>query len=485
MAIANAEEALYLRLFPQDDGDAIARLIEENQEKEARIIEEWHRLCASSFGAHETLSERVFNEIYVPGLRYAYLCLLRRDAAAFVSFSRTLGEQLARLGVPFAAYVAYLHFLRRSYAKVLGDQPGALTRALTHIDAIHSYMVSIVADAYYACDRWTQRASAAGAPASASEDALPFHGMVARSALMHRVFEKITRIATFASPVLILGETGTGKELVARAIHECGDRRNGPFIAVNCAALPRELIESELFGYRRGAFSGAVTECLGLFRAAAGGTLLLDEVTEMAPDLQAKLLRVLQDKVVRPVGSVTEIPVDVRVVASSNRDPEEALAAGALRADLYYRLSSSTILVPPLRARREDIPLLAIHRLRQCRAQRGAGGHGPRLSADALAALIAQPWPGNVRELFNVIDETFAMSTTDEVSFQDLRQPARAARRVEHPRIDPSTLEAAERKLIDDTLRATGGNKVHAARQLGISRTQLYAKLAKYRLGRR
>jgi DNA-binding NtrC family response regulator len=479
MAVAEAE-ALYVKLFPQEDGEAIARLIEENQEKEPRIIEEWHSLCASSFGAHQALSERVFREIYVPGLRYAYLCLWRRDTPAFVSFGRGLGEQLARVGVPFAAYVAYLHFLRRSYAKVFGEDPAKLSAALTHIDAVHSYLVSIAADAYYGRERAIAPAAIADDEANGDDAIAPFHGMVARSALMQRVFEKIARIASATSPVLILGETGTGKELVARAIHGCGSRREAPFIAVNCAALPRELIESELFGYRRGAFSGAITECVGLFRAAAGGTLLLDEVTEMAPELQAKLLRVLQDRVVRPVGSVTEIPIDVRVIASSNRDPEEALASGALRADLYYRLSSSTILLPPLRARREDVPVLVDHWL----AQTAGEGARRRVTPAAMALLVSQPWPGNVRELFNVIAETYAMSGEGDLDVADLRRAARMPATPSsgaEPRHLP-TLEGAERDLIERTLHATGGNKVHAARHLGISRTQLYVKLAKYGL---
>jgi hypothetical protein len=349
---------LYLKLFPQDDAEAIARLIEENLEKEPRIIEEWHAQCASSFGAHQALSEHVFREVYVPGLRMAYSYLWRRDAPGFVAFGRELGEQLARVGVPFAAFVAYMHFLRRSYAKVFGDEPDKVTAALAHIDAIHAYLVSICADGYHGSERTVPGADPADDAAHAAPDdaSLTFHGMVARSESMRRVFDRIDRIAGLVSPVLILGETGTGKELVARAIHQASPRAAGPFIAVNCAALPHELIESELFGYRRGAFSGAVTECVGLFRAAAGGTLLLDEITEMAPELQAKLLRVLQDKVVRPVGSVTEIPIDVRVIASSNRDPEDAMAAGVLRADLYYRLSTSTVLLPPLRARRDDWP---------------------------------------------------------------------------------------------------------------------------------
>jgi transcriptional regulator with PAS, ATPase and Fis domain len=483
--IAAEADSLYVKLFPQDDGEAIARLIEENQDKEARIIDEWRAVCASSFGAHKALSERVFNQIYAPSLRYAYLCLWRRDVPALVSFARSLGDQLARARVPFAAFVAYLHFLRRSYTAVFGDQPEKLKAILTHMEAVHAYLVGICADTYYEVSRAEDEAAREReAAAAAGTDAIPsFHGMVARSAGMHRVFDKIKRVALSGSPVLILGETGTGKELVARAIHECGARRDGPFIAVNCAALPRELIESELFGYRRGAFSGAVTECVGLFRAAAGGTLLLDEITEMAPELQAKLLRVLQDKVVRPVGSVTEIPIDVRVIASSNRDPEEALGAGALRADLYYRLSTSTIVLPPLRARREDIPLLVIHHLRRLREQQGPTAPARRVGREAMALLVAQPWAGNVRELFNVVEDTWAMSASEDIRLDDLQRAARMPTASGSDR-DPSpgTFRAAERDLIEDALRSTGGNKLHAARRLGISRSQLYAKMAKFGL---
>jgi two-component system NtrC family response regulator len=312
-----------------------------------------------------------------------------------------------------------------------------------------------------------------------------WHGMVGRSATMQRLFERIARVAGATSPVLILGETGTGKELVARAIHAAGPRRSGPFIAVNCAALPRELIESELFGYRRGAFSGAMTECLGLFRAAHGGILLLDEVTEMAPELQAKLLRVLQDRTVRPVGSVQEVPVDVRVIASTNRDPDAAMAAGVLRPDLYYRLSSSSIHVPPLRSRLEDVPLLAQHCLeRVAEQQAGAPGTACRVSAAALAVLQSQHWPGNVRELFNVLEDASAMCAGEEIDAVDLSCGGALAHlpgASGTPSVMP-TLAAAERALIERTIVMHGGNKLQAARQLGISRTKLYAKLAKYGL---
>jgi DNA-binding NtrC family response regulator len=475
-------ELLHRSLFPYGDADAVARLIRAHQDKEARIVEEWYGRCASSFGAHRALSRRTFEEIYVPSLRRAYAHLINQDAAAFAAFGRKLGQKLAVAHVPFPAYVAYLHFLRQSYAVVLAGEGGDIGAALELVDTIHSRLVAITADGYYAAPGEPSPARSEANAEGAGDAARAFHGMVGRSAAMQRVFHRVDRIAGQTTPVLILGETGTGKELVARAIHQAGPRSAGPFIAVNCAALPRELIESELFGYRRGAFSGAVTECIGLFRAAAGGTLLLDEITEMAPDLQAKLLRVLQDRAIRPVGAVQEVAVDVRIIACTNRDPDGAIGAGVLRADLYYRLSSSTVHLPPLRERREDVPALVARCLQSLEGGPEGGGKQVRVTPEALALLAAQRWPGNVRELFNVVEDAWAMRRGDRIGAEDLSLPGGASTVAPPPPDAPRTLDAAERELIQRVLSAVGGNKVHAARQLGISRTKLYGKLARHGL---
>jgi two-component system NtrC family response regulator len=308
--------------------------------------------------------------------------------------------------------------------------------------------------------------------------------MIARSEVMHRVFDHVRRLAAGTTPVLVVGETGTGKELVAHAIHECGPRRGGPLVAVNCAALPRDLIESEVFGYKRGAFSGALSEHLGLVRAAAGGTLLLDEVTEMGPELQAKLLRVIQERTVRPLGSVAEVPVDVRIVATTNRDPEAAVAAGVLRADLYYRLSAGKVVVPPLRERRNDIVLLVEHQMAALNArfpERAEGVCG--ITGDAMVALLRHPWPGNVRELLNVLENAFLGARGQHVRVEDLGLPLPPeVRPVGGASGDVVTLREGERVLIERALRASGGNKRLASRLLGISRKKLYARIAKYAL---
>jgi len=280
-----------------------------------------------------------------------------------------------------------------------------------------------------------------------------------------------------------MGETGTGKELIARAIHNEGPRRDGPFVAVNCAALPSELIESELFGYKRGAFSGAVADHVGLFRAASGGTLFLDEITEMSHELQAKLLRVVQERTVRPLGSVTEVPIDARIVTSTNRNPRDILACRVLRSDLYYRLCVSMVPVPPLRERGDDILLLTEHHLAKLNEHYGQTLPSVRgITSDALRAIVARTWPGNVRELFNALEEAFTSCATlhitpDDIPFGAPAEPADTAAAV-----DTGTFAAGERALIQRALSAAQGNKARAAQHLGISRKKLYAKLAKYAL---
>jgi transcriptional regulator with PAS, ATPase and Fis domain len=282
-------------------------------------------------------------------------------------------------------------------------------------------------------------------------------------------------------PVLLVGETGTGKELLARVIHRNSDRAARPFIPVNCGALPRELVESELFGYRKGAFTGAQQDRPGLFVAVAGGTLLLDEISEMPTEMQVKLLRALQEGKVRPLGAVEEIPVDARIIATTNRATSASLS-GALRQDLYYRLARITIELPPLRERREDLPLLLDHYLNLYSAKYG---YRPTLHADALELLLGYPFPGNIRELENLVEGVMATHKGQEV-FRD-----KDIRSYLHPEllqkpgsslVDVSmfSLERLEKFAIEQALRHSGDNKSRASEILGISRESLYRKLKLY-----
>jgi DNA-binding NtrC family response regulator len=308
---------------------------------------------------------------------------------------------------------------------------------------------------------------------------LTVNELIGSSPGMQRVKDVIGKVAVTNSPILIEGESGTGKELVAAAIHRLSARAKGPFIPVNCSAIPRDLLESEFFGHVRGAFSGAVADALGLFRGANDGTIFLDEIAELPPELQVKLLRVLQEMQVRPVGSTKAHLVDVRVIAATNRNLEQAMKAGSFRQDLYYRLNVIRILLPPLRERRDDVPALVNHFLRRFnkRFRREVRGITP----DALAALGAYDFPGNVRELENLIERAFAMGAREQITLADL--PTLAA----HPSVAPSadsrvipTLAEVEKELILRALALHNNDKEEAARALGISRRTIYRRLKEY-----
>jgi DNA-binding NtrC family response regulator len=308
----------------------------------------------------------------------------------------------------------------------------------------------------------------------------PFPKLVGGGAAMRRVFSLIQAAARNESSVLIFGESGTGKEVVARAIHYSGTRAGKPFVPVNCSAIPRELIESELFGHKRGAFTGASATTLGLVRSADGGTLFLDEIAEMPADTQAKLLRVIQEKSVRPVGDVGELKVDVRFIAATNRNVEEAVAEGILRQDLYYRLAVIRIDIPPLRARADDIPFLTQHFIEKF--GRLFPNRITGLEPHALEALQRYRWPGNVRQLENMIESIFAMGVEGALTLDDLPEAVRADEPAGDDADAPGALSEAERQAIERALRASDGNKSRAALLLRISRTRLYRKIREYGL---
>jgi DNA-binding NtrC family response regulator len=309
---------------------------------------------------------------------------------------------------------------------------------------------------------------------------LTVNELVGSSAPMQRVKDIIGKVAVTDSPVLIEGESGTGKELVAAAIHRLSTRAKRPFIPVNCSAIPQDLLESEFFGHVRGAFSGAVADALGLFRGADEGTIFLDEIAELSPSLQVKLLRVLQEMQVRPVGSTKAYPVDVRVIAATNRDLERAMTEGAFRQDLFYRLNVVRVLLPPLRERRDDIAALVNHFIRRFnrRFHREIRGITP----DAQAALAAYGFPGNVRELENLVERAYAMGARDQITLADLPSLARApvtTAPVTSPETIP-TLAEVERELILKALAILKDDKEAAARALGISSRTIYRRLKEY-----
>jgi two-component system response regulator FlrC len=309
----------------------------------------------------------------------------------------------------------------------------------------------------------------------ASSATRPRRLLIGRDPAVLRILEVAATIASSRAPVLIQGESGTGKELLARFLHDEGCRRGQPFVAVNCAALPRELLESELFGHERGAFTGAITRKIGKFERADGGTLLLDEVSEMEMGLQAKLLRVLQEYEVDRVGGAAPIPVDVRIIATTNRRLRDLVERGRFREDLYYRLSVVPLVLPPLRERTGDIDLLSDHFL-----ERFAGSRPLRLSSAAREALRSRPWSGNVRELENTLERAALLAGGDELEPADLENGDDGPPRL-GTGLAGMTVREVERRLIVDTLKRTQNNRTQAARLLGISIRTLRNKLTEYR----
>lgn len=331
-----------------------------------------------------------------------------------------------------------------------------------------------------------------------------FHGMVGRSRAMRRLFGEIERVARAPGPVLVSGESGTGKELVARAIHAESPRSDGPFLAVNCAGIPADLLESEFFGHAEGAFTGATGDRKGLFLESEGGTILLDEIAEMPVELQAKLLRVLEEGRIRPVGSDVDLPADVRVVAATNRDLERAMEKGTFRKDLYFRLETYRLRVPPLRERGEDVELLAAHFLRRAAAR--AEKEVETISPGLLELLRNYPFPGNVRELENAVVRAVTFCDGSELRIEHLPERIRDRRKKmgsggagargagEDVEGSPPDLRAAsllegselpsldevERRYILRVLESVGGNKRRAAALLGIGRRTLYRRLESY-----
>jgi len=317
----------------------------------------------------------------------------------------------------------------------------------------------------------------------AVDESRRFDELLGASQAMKEVYDLLERVGESESTVLVSGESGTGKELVARALHRRSKRSGGPFVAINCAAMPEQLLESELFGHTKGAFTDARSARPGLFVQAKGGTIFLDEIGDMPVGLQPKLLRALQERTVRPVGGDTETPIDVRVVAASNRDLETAIEERKFREDLYYRINVIHVELPPLRARGADVLLLATHYLQHFAAQSQKDVRS--LDADAAEKLSAYAWPGNVRELANCMERAVALTRNETIGIADLPEKIRSYR-TSHVLVaatDPTELvpmEEVEKRYILRVLEAVGGNKTLAAQVLGLDRKTLYRKLDRY-----
>ena len=350
----------HYHLLWDEELDALQPVLTRVSEHLAEVVDHWHQLCILHFGDTRSLAEAEFRDLFYNALLRNTKDLLVGDMDRYAVDTIHTGELLCERKVPFAEVVASLHLYEQSAYTVFPKNPPPPIEIYAAFDKLSHIRMILLSDAYFrsaspsagARIRALERQASLVAP----EHRVIFHGLVGASATMRRLYDRIDAAGETRGTIMIVGESGTGKELIARAIHECGAVPTAPFVALNCAAIPKDLIESELFGYRKGAFSGANADYLGLFRAAEGGTLFLDEITEMAAETQSKLLRAVQECNVRQVGSTREVPVDVRLIASTNRAPEEAVRAGNLREDLYYRLQAGVLNAPPLRERAEDLP---------------------------------------------------------------------------------------------------------------------------------
>jgi transcriptional regulator with PAS, ATPase and Fis domain len=470
--------------------DELQDTLRSIQKRQVEVLEHWYNLYLLHFADSRALNRTEFMEIFGSELDTTLKDLIDKDIDRFAADLRRIGELLVERSVPFSELIVSMHLFEESAANAFPASLRSTPRAYRSFDKLSHIRMIVLADTYF-----RSKSAVSGERIKALEreaGALPhdrrnhFRGLVGSSAAMRQLYERVDAAANTRGTILIVGESGTGKELVARAIHEGGSNPNAAFIALNCAALPRDLIESELFGYKRGAFSGANTEYIGLIRAAEGGTLFLDEVTEMSADTQSKLLRAIQEHSVRPVGSTREVLVETRVVASTNRDPIEAVGSGQLRKDLYYRLQAGVINIPPLRERLEDIPILVEHFIDLFNARHARPTPVTGIEEKALEAMRRYEWPGNVRELANAIESAFTFGHSHLICLQDLPPVLAGSHAVEQRSRSfdgpIGSFADSEREIIQRALESTEGNKVQAAKLLKISRKKLYAKIAKYGL---
>ena len=485
----------HFHLLWDEDLEEMQEIFKAIRDRRAEVVANWYQLYTLHFGDARALSEAEFSRIFEPALFRNKNDLLEKNMDRYAEDVRGLGEVLAGRGVPLQEIIASLHLFEEAAQKVFPCEPPLTLETYAKFDKLSHIRIILLVDAYFrvlSASTGTRikqlEREAARLP---YDERSRFRGIVGASPAMRALYKRIEAAGKTRGTVLIVGESGTGKELVARALHEAGARNEAPFIAFNCAAIPKDLIESELFGYRRGAFSGANTEYPGLFRAAEGGTLFLDEITEMGAETQSKLLRAIQERAVRPVGSTREIPVNVRLVASTNRDPEAAVRSHILREDLYYRVQANVLRVPALRERLDDVPLLVEYFITLFNERLGRNIVTLGIDQQALDAMLQYQWPGNVRELANAIEGAMTFGTEPLIGLEDLPPSISRVESLKPSRLPVAeslsgvgTFAEVERNLILRALEACEWNKVHTAAMLKISRKKLYAKINKYQLER-
>lgn len=464
---------------PQDRKlEILCPVVSAIMSRRAQVLRRWRELYALHLGDARTLSDSEFSHLTAAVIDTVGDVQRGKLGGLSAKVEQRWNEAIGR-GVPFAEAMVIIQLFEESVLSTIRAKlPDAQTYPLVHEYAHRK--IPMIAEAYLKAGFAASWQRPFSEPRATNGK---FHGLVGRSVPMRRLYDQIDAVGKTGATAFIVGETGTGKELVARAIHECGLGPDTPFVAINCSALPERLIESELFGHVRGSFSGAEADATGLFRAANGGTLFLDEITEMGMTAQARLLRTLQERTVRPVGSLKEVPVEVRIIASTNRDPREAIVHGHLREDLYHRLNVAALHVPALRERCEDIEPLTQHFIEIANEKVSRVEPVVGVTGQAMEAMHDYEWPGNVRELFNAVESAATFGKSNMISLDDLPEAISGLPPESAMQTEMMSIPDAERRLVIRTLEETQGNISRAARLLGISRKKLYDRISRYQLG--
>ncbi len=470
----------YFHLLWDDDLDELREVLKAIRGRRREVVSHSYELYVMHFGDRRSLSESEFSQIFEPALLSNHDALLRKDMDAYAAGVLQTGRQLAEHRVPLAEVIAATQLFEEAAHAVFPNDPAPSTPVHVKFDKLSHIRIILLVGAYAG-----MQSASAGARINALElnsRSLPaqertrFHGLVGHSPAMRELYRQVEAVGRDDGPVLIIGERGSGRELLARAVHECGARPDGPFVALRCAALPNYLIESELFGYRR-EVPGGQDAYLGLYRCAEGGTLFLDQLTEIPLSVQTRLLN-----------TIGTAPCDggsgkVQILASTARDPQEAARVGQLDAGLNGRFRS-VLRMPPLRERSADIVPLVEHFIDLLHERIAGRNAVVGVDDPALRALQRYSWPGNVRDLFEVLENAMVTASSTLIGLADL--PAEVSGRSDPtrplPTISFETFADAERAVLKRALEITGGNKVRAARLLKISRKKLYAGIAKYQL---
>lgn len=479
-----ARQSLYFHLLGDDDIDQLKGLLEAIRERHAEVTANWYRVYALHFGDSRSFSQKEFASLWDAAMVGAEEDLLRRNIHGYIQKQLRLGDELAHRHVGLQELIASLHLFEQATRAVLpadalpGDRAHELFGKLNHVAMI------LLVDAYVRSQTSlaASRISALELEAEhlAPSERVRFRGLVGKSAAMRQLYRDIEMAAALSRPVTVVGAPGTERELVAHAIHESSANARAPFVELDCAALPEDLIDAELFGYHHEGFNGSARQYLGLLRAADGGTLFFNEFVKAPLCTQKRLLRTIREGLASPVGSTEQVPVSIRVIASTTHGVSGAIRSGHLDRALYRELSATVLTVPPLRERIEDLPLLAQNFIdlfndRFDRAEAPVG-----IAEDALEAMARYPWPGNVRELGDLLASAFMSASSSNIRLEDILSAMGGA--TAQARYQLPTLAEAERDLIIRALSLSGGNKSSAARILKISRKKLYAKLGRYGL---